>query len=125
ICLSSHAALDAVMDIMREHRIAAADIERVVCDVSPVVTGNLVYDDPKTPQQAQFSMRFAIGCMLVKGDVSLAVLTQSVVDDPAVRQAMERVRTVTSESWKTGSDNARDFPEGAHVTVTTRDGRTF
>jgi 2-methylcitrate dehydratase PrpD len=125
ICLSAHAALDAVMDIMAQHRMAAADIERVVCDVGPVVTANLVYDDPKTPQQAQFSMPFAIGCMLVKGDVSLAELSQSVVDDPGVREAMRRVETVTSERWKAGSENARRFPEGAHVTVTTRDGKRF
>lgn len=124
ICLSAHAAVDAVMDIMAKHRIAAGDIERVVCDVGPVVTANLVYDDPKTPQQAQFSMPFAIGCMLVKGDVSLAELTQQVVDDPAVRQAMKRVKTVTSDRWK-GSEDARRFPEGAHVTVTTRNGKTF
>lgn len=125
ICLSAHAALDAVMEIMEKHRIAAADIARVVCDVGPVVTANLVYDDPKTPQQAQFSMSFAIGCMLVKGDVSLAELGQAVVDDPAVREAMRRIETVTSERWKAGSENARRFPEGAHVTVTTRDGKAF
>jgi 2-methylcitrate dehydratase PrpD len=125
ICLSAHAALDAVMDIMTEHRVAAVDIESVTCDVGPVVTANLVYDDPKTPQQAQFSMPFAIGCMLVHGDVSLAELTQPVVDDPKVRTAMRRVKTVTTENWKAGSANAQRYPEGAHVTVTTRDGRTF
>jgi 2-methylcitrate dehydratase PrpD len=125
ICLSAHAALDAVMDIMAQHKVAAADIERVVCDVGPVVTANLVYDDPKTPQQAQFSMPFAIGCMLVKGDVSLTELSQAVVDDPAVRQAMKRVETVTSDRWKAGSENARKFPEGAHVAVTARGGKTF
>jgi 2-methylcitrate dehydratase PrpD len=101
------------------------DIESVTCDVGPVVTANLVYDDPKTPQQAQFSMPFAIGCMLAHGDVSLAELTQPVVDDPKVRTAMRRVKTVTTENWKAGSANAQRYPEGAHVTVTTRDGRTF
>ncbi len=125
ICLSAHAALDAVMDIMAAHRIAAADIERVVCDVGPVVTANLVYDDPATPQQAQFSLPFAIGCMLVHGDVSLAQIDQSVVADPAVRAAMRRVQTITTDRWKSDGENARRYPEGAHVVVTTRDGRIF
>jgi 2-methylcitrate dehydratase PrpD len=125
ICLSAHAALDAVMDIMAEHSVAAADIESVTCNVGPVVTANLVYDDPTTPQQAQFSMPFAIGCMLVRGDVSLAELTQSVIEDPDVRAAMRRVKTVTTENWKAGSANAKRYPEGAHVTVVTRDGRTL
>jgi 2-methylcitrate dehydratase PrpD len=125
ICLSAHAALDAVMDIMAEHGVAAADIESVTCDVGPVVTANLVYDDPQTPQQAQFSMPFAINCMLIHGDVSLAQLTQSAVDDPKMRSAMRRVKTVTTERWAAGSPNAQRYPEGAHVTVITRDGRKF
>jgi len=125
VCLSAHAALDAVMDIMAAHNIAVADIENIVCDVGPVVTANLVYDDPKTPQQAQFSMPFTISCMLVKGDISLADLSQDVVDDPKVRTAMQRVKSVTTDRWKAGNEIAQRYPEGAHVTVTTRDGRTY
>lgn len=125
ICLSAHAALDAVMDVMAAQRLAAADIARVVCDVGSVVTANLVYDDPQTPQQAQFSLPFAIGCMLVHGDVALSHLDQAILNDPALREAMGRVTTVTTDRWQSGGENARRYPEGAHVTVTTRDGRSF
>jgi 2-methylcitrate dehydratase PrpD len=125
VCLSAHAALDAVMEIMATHHVAVADIENVVCDVGPVVTANLVYDDPKTPQQAQFSMPFTIGCMLVKGDISLGDLSQAVIDDPEVRTAMQRVKSVTTDRWNAGSEIAQRYPEGAHVTVTTRDGRSY
>jgi len=125
VCLSAHAALDAVIDIIATHHVAVPDIENVICDVGPVVTANLVYDDPKTPQQAQFSMPFIIGCMLVKGDISLAELSQVVVDDPKVRTAMQRVTSVTTDRWKAGSEIAQRYPEGAHVTVTTRDGRSY
>jgi 2-methylcitrate dehydratase PrpD len=125
ICLSAHAALDAVMDVMAAQRIAAAEITRVVCDVGPVVTANLVYDQPKTPQQAQFSLPFAIGCMLTHGDVSLAQLDPAVLEDPALAEAMSRVTTVTTGLWQRGGEKAQLYPEGAHVTVTTRDGRSF
>ena len=70
-------------------------------------------------------MPFTIGCMLVKGDISLADLSQAVVDDPKVRTAMQRVKSVTTGRWKAGSEIAQRYPEGAHVTVTTRDGRTY
>jgi 2-methylcitrate dehydratase PrpD len=125
VCLSAHAALDAVMDIMAAQRIAAADIAAVVCDVGPVVTANLVYNHPTTPQQAQFSLPFAIGCVLVHGDIALAHLDPAILDDPALREAMSRVTNVTTDRWQQGSDNARRYPEGAFVTVTTRDGRSF
>ena len=125
VCLSAHAALDAVMDIMAAQRITASDITHVECDVGPVVTTNLVYDNPGTPQQAQFSLPFAIGCVLVHGDVTLAQLDQAILDNPALRAAMGRVTTVTTGRWKQGEEDARLYPEGAHVTVTTRDGRSF
>jgi 2-methylcitrate dehydratase PrpD len=125
VCLSAHAALDAVMDIMAAQRIATSDIARIVCDVGPVVTANLVYDNPNTPQQAQFSLPFAIGCVLVHGDITLAQLDPEMLDDPALREAMSRVTTVTTDLWKQGGENARRYPEGASVTVTTRDGRSF
>jgi 2-methylcitrate dehydratase PrpD len=89
------------------------------------VTANLVYDQPKTPQQAQFSLPFAIGCMLTHGDVSLAQLDPAVLEDPALAEAMSRVTTVTTGLWQRGGEKAQLYPEGAHVTVTTRDGRSF
>ena len=38
---------------------------------------------------------------------------------------MKRVSTVTSKRWAAGSEDAKNFPEGAHVTVMTDDGRSF
>jgi 2-methylcitrate dehydratase PrpD len=125
VCLSAHAALDAVMDLMAEHRIAAEEIGRVVCDVGPIVTANLVYNDPSTPQQAQFSMPFVIGCMLVHGDVGLAQIAPESLADSRVRAAMRLVEMVTTARWDACSEEARRYPEGAFVTVETRDGRSW
>ena len=125
VCLSAHAALDAVMDIIAREQIAASDIALVECDVGPVVTANLVYEYPKTPQQAQFSLPFAIGCMLVHGDVSLAHLTEQSLQEAALQDAMQRVTTVTTDYWRPDGENGQRYPEGALVTVTTTDGRRF
>jgi hypothetical protein len=32
---------------------------------------------------------------------------------------------VTTDRWRPGSEHARSYPEGAHVTVTAKDGRSF
>jgi 2-methylcitrate dehydratase PrpD len=123
VCLSAHAALDAVMDLMTEHGIAAEAITRVVCDVGPIVTANLAYERPETPQQAQFSLPFVIGCLLVHGDVGLDQLKPETLADPRLRAAMDRVETITTARWTTNSEEARFYPEGAFATVETRDGR--
>jgi 2-methylcitrate dehydratase PrpD len=121
VCLSAHAALDAVMDLVDEHGLDRRAIAKVTCDVGPVVTANLVYDRPKTPQEAQFSLPFVIGCALAYGDVGLERLTMETLADPILRDAMNRVETVTGARWA-DLDTARRFPEGAHVTLVLSDG---
>lgn len=122
VCLSAHAAADAVMDLLAEGRIAPGEVESVVCDVGPVVRANLAYERPQTPQEAQFSLPFAIGCVLVHGDIGLQHLDPATLADPALGAAMARVETVTTARWDDG-EIARRSPEGAHVALILRDGR--
>ena len=123
VCLSAHAAVDAVMGLAAEHALAPDDIERIVCDVSPIVAANLVYPRPETPQQAQFSLNFAIACSLVHGDVGLEHLSGEVLRQAPVAALMERVEMTLTPRWGPGSDLMRDHPEGASVEIVTRDGR--
>jgi 2-methylcitrate dehydratase PrpD len=122
VCLSAHAAVDALMDIVAEHGLDRSAVSRVVCDVGPVVRANLVYDRPVSPQQAQFSLPFCIGAALVQGDLSLASLAPEVLASREVRAAMDRVEVVTGPRWD-NLDFARAAPEGAIVTLVMADGR--
>lgn len=123
VCLSSHAAVDGVRALIAEHRIAAADVARVVCDVTPLVTTNLAHAWPETVQQAQFSLPFAVACTLQFGDVGLAQLDPCVVADPRVQALMQRVEMQSTQRWRTPA--LQGFPEGAHIAVVLRDGRRF
>jgi 2-methylcitrate dehydratase PrpD len=125
VCLSAHAALDGVMDLMAAHGLEASTIRRVICEVGPIVTANLIYGEPRSVQEAQFSMPFVVGCMLVHGDVGLEHLRPEALAEPRLRAAMALVEIVTTERWADGSESARVFPEGAQVTIETHDGRRF
>jgi 2-methylcitrate dehydratase PrpD len=48
VCLSSHAAVDAVQDLVAQHGLAVGGIRRITCDVPPVVAANLTFDRPQT-----------------------------------------------------------------------------
>lgn len=122
VCLSSHAAVDAVQDVVTTHNLTVSDIHRIVCDVPPVVATNLVYVSPRTPQEAQFSMQFAIAASLYFGDIRLEHLTQSVVSDPDLVATMNKVVMEVGPRWNDAA--ARDAaPEGAGVLIETHDGR--
>ena len=123
VCLSSHAAVDAVMQLQQRHDIAVDDIASIVCDVPPIVIANLVHDEPLTPQQAQFSMPFAIAASLLHGDLALHHLSAATLGEPQLRRLMQRISMTSSAVW----DDPRRLaaaPEGARVRMTLVDGTT-
>jgi 2-methylcitrate dehydratase PrpD len=125
VCLSAHAAVDALMALMRENGLGLSHVERIDCDVSGIVIANLVHDDPQTPQEAQFSMPFALACALVHGDIRLEHLDAEVLRSAELRGLMRRVHMTSSARWEPGSARLRAHPEGAFVRVTMADGRSF
>lgn len=121
LCLSSHAAIDAMCEIQMVEGISAQDIAEIVCDVPPVVIQNLVHDRPRNQQQAQFSMPFSLACTAVFGDVGLANLDGSTLEREDLRNLMERVSMHSSERWD--AHLLEQAPEGAWVSVRCHDGR--
>lgn len=120
VCLSSHAAIDALRALLDAGAVQGPDIAEIVCDVPPIVIQNLVHDAPVTRQQAQFSMPFALACTALLGDITLTSLAPEVLARSDLQQLMQRVRMHSSERWQPALlDSA---PEGAWVKVVRRDG---
>lgn len=130
VCLASHAAVEALKTIIvaKASREAispndiAAHIDRIVCDVPPIVIKNLAYALPSTPQQAQFSMPFAMAATAFHGDVNRVQLQQAVIDAPSFIAMMQRVAMLSSGRWR--GDLIQQAPEGAWVRVDFSDGTT-
>lgn len=123
ICLSSHAAVDVVAEIMAKEGFGAEDVEEILCDVPPVVVANLKYASPATTREAQFSMEFAIAATLCFGAPGLDQLNMDVLNSPAMRATMPRIRMVIGPMWD--AERREAAPEGASVTVTLKGGRHY
>ncbi|NWE48325.1 MmgE/PrpD family protein [Pseudomonas gingeri] len=120
LCLSSHAAVDALKDILGSGGVAVTDIAEIICDVPPIVIQNLTHDLPTQRQQAQFSMPFAMAGTCLLGDITLAALTPESINRPDMQRLMKRVRMHSSERWN--SEWLDQAPEGAWVKVVRNDG---
>ena len=124
VCLSSHAAIDAMQALVAEQAIRYEDIERIECDVPPIVVANLRSTLPTTRQASQFSMDYALAASLLHGQITLRLL-----DDDSVRTApelvalMRKVSMVSSGRWD--AETVAAAPEGAWVRITCRDGRDY
>jgi 2-methylcitrate dehydratase PrpD len=124
VCLSSHAAVDAVLALIAAHHIDLKDIESISCDVPPMVRRNLVYDRPTTVQQAQFSMQFPMAVSLLHGTLTLAHLNQGFVEDREIGAWMSRVQMTTSTLWN-DAQLCLAAPEGAQVELRLTSGAVF
>lgn len=118
-CYASHAAADAIADIVAEHGLGDLDIEKVVCEVPPLVASNLTYDRPRTGNEAQFSLPFAVAAMVVFGDITLDHLETPALFDPRLRALMARVEMRVTDRFDADVGARRAGPECASVSVTT------
>jgi 2-methylcitrate dehydratase PrpD len=118
-CRHTHPAADALQQVMREHRLAAGDIERVTAHVHQGaldVLGPVV--DPQSVHQAKFSMGTVLALIALRGAAGIAEF-----------EALWRGRDVAA--WRTKVTMALDdevdraYPARwiGKVSVTTRDGR--
>jgi 2-methylcitrate dehydratase PrpD len=124
VCLSSHAAVDAVLGLVEERGLSIPGIESIVCDVPPIVRANLKYPEPRTPQEALFSMPFAIAASLRFGTLSLSRLSRETLGDEDLSALMARVSMVSGPVWDDPGMRV-SAPEGALVRIEMRDGASF
>ncbi|MHC8286838.1 MmgE/PrpD family protein [Pseudomonas sp. XS1P51] len=122
LCLSSHAAVDALKAMLGSGVVAVKDIAEIICDVPPIVIQNLIHDLPTQRQQAQFSMPFAMAGTCLLGEITLGALTAETINRLDMQGLMKRVRMCSSERWDT--ERLDSAPEGAWVKVLCNDGRS-
>ena len=93
-CACSHAAIEAALSLVAEHRLAAPDIERAIVRISPdmdrlVGERSVPGADPEVA--AQFSVRHAVACALHFGEFSVQHLLPACLTDAALAAFAQRV----------------------------------
>jgi len=124
VCSAAQAGAEVLGQILNTHDLSCGDVAEVVCQVPTLVGVCLVYDDPASVTQSQFSMPFALGCILAYGRLGVEHLNQETLRDPKrVRESL-KVKMVEKGDFKAPGYDAAIHPEAALVTVTTTSGRT-
>jgi 2-methylcitrate dehydratase PrpD len=134
-CRYSQSAIDAVLNIRREHDLGPHDIDTIRVEIFRAAFPLVVEPwqekmDPKSDVQAQFSLPYTVAAAIVKGRVSFEEFLPESLSDPRIREVMARVGVVHDpeldpafpRSWParvtirtTGGkhlENKVDFPRG-------------
>ena len=108
---------------MTSNNLTANDVERIICHVPKLVDISLIYDNPKTPQQGQFSMQFTLACMLAKQKFSISELTPETLHDAIIRDEMAKITVLRDANLTKRAAEGGVGPECAQIEIFTKDGR--
>jgi 2-methylcitrate dehydratase PrpD len=90
-CRAIHAGLDGLIDILANEHWRYDDIRQINVSTLSAATC-LDYLPPLTPEHAQYSFPYALGCVAVYGQMGAAHLTTQALADPRVLSVAGRVR---------------------------------
>ncbi|MGH7323757.1 MAG: MmgE/PrpD family protein [Candidatus Rokuibacteriota bacterium] len=120
-CALTHAAIDALLDLRRQHGLRTEQVAAVEIGVNRVTPGVLIYPTPATALERKFSMQFCAASALAHGRVDFTSFTEGEVRDPVVRSLMDRTTMVVDERL---SDRLIEHA-WSRVTLRLTDGRTL
>lgn len=118
-CGSTHAAIDCAFEILKENRVAPADIRTIEMLTNPRRLPHTDNPDPATGLEGKFSVHYILARAIKDGHIGLDHFTDLAVSDPEIRTLMGKVSTGAHPEM--GADSPHQF--GAEVIVTTGDGR--
>lgn len=116
-CGAIHRAMDGVLDLMAEHGFGAGDVASVDLHMPRVHFNNVFYTDPRTSLEAKFSAEYAVGCVLARGDCTLADFTPERVMGDDVRSLFTLIHRHPVDKLE------GEFPTEVHITL--KDGRVL
>ena len=118
-CGHTFAAIDGALALQRKLNVQAKDIERV--DVGTYRAGVEVahYENPRTPAEGRFSLKYVVATALTHGSVRLAAFEPERLNDRGTRALMERV----SVSLDPELDATFPRQRAARVAITARGSR--
>jgi 2-methylcitrate dehydratase PrpD len=92
LCYCTHRAIDGMLDLLREHKVAGEDVTSIMVSTSRRNASILRNARPQTGLEAKFSMQFAMASSIVAGRVGLAELTDGFVQREDVQVLLDKVR---------------------------------
>ena len=101
-CYLMHRNIDGVFDLIREHGLKWDNVERVEVGINHTVSMYLKYSNPKTGEDARFSIPHVVAAAFLDGEVFLSAFTDAKVQDAKFKEAREKVSVLVHPEWPRG-----------------------
>jgi len=98
VCRWAHPAIDAASQLMAEHGLVSADIERVRIQTFHNAT-RLAGHEPKTLDEMTYAIAFPVAAMIVRGKIGAAELEPAIFGDDEVLRIARATELVETEHY--------------------------
>ena len=119
-CGHTFAAIDGAQALQARLEVKAADIARVRVGSYRAAKEVSGYENPLTPAEARFSLKYVVATALTHGSVRLAAFEPARMRDPATRELMQKIEVLIDPEL----DAAFPAQRAARVRIDTTDGRS-
>lgn len=120
-CGHTFAPIDGALALQAQHGIRPDDIEQIGIGTYRAALEVAGYENPATPAEARFSVKYTVASALTHGSVRLAAFEPARMNDAATRALMKRiVLTIDPEL-----DAAFPGQRAARIEIRLRDGRVL
>ena len=120
-CGSTHSALDAMLGLVREHKPAVDDVERVDVWTHSRRLEHTNRPDPKSDLDAKFSVQYCMARAITDRRITIEHFDGTAHEEPKVRKVLPRVHAAPYTTAQFPAEN--HF--GAEVKVTLRGGKVL
>ena len=118
-CGHTFAAIDGALALKEKMKVAAADIERLRVGTYRAGVEVAHYDNPRTPAEGRFSLKYVVATALTHGSVRLAAFEQKRLADRETKSLMEKISVSIDPELDATFPNQR----AARVAIEARGGR--
>ncbi len=118
-CGHTFAAIDGALALKVKMGIAANDIERVSVGTYKAALEVAGYEEPRTPAEARFSLKYVVATALTHGNVRLAAFEPARMADSVTRSLLGKISVSVDQEL----DAAFPQQRAARVAFVARDGR--
>ncbi len=99
-CGHTHGAIDAVIELMKDHGLDPRDIIEIAVGTYPIALDVVGGDySPGTNAEAKFSLPYCVAAAAIHGSVGLDSFTDEQIHNSAIRDLMARVRIHSDEEY--------------------------
>jgi 2-methylcitrate dehydratase PrpD len=103
ICYATHRAIDAALDLAKNHDLRPSDVDEIRVTTGEMQMLMLRNNKPKTALEAKFSMQFAMASSIIARGVGLRELTDEFVTQADVQDLFDKVKIETTKETMDGS----------------------